>query len=303
MRRCLHKLASLGYDYERQFKELDRQDRGYIGPREFMLHMTRLGLMLTEGEIRALMHKYDVRGDGVIRYREFLDLAQEDLIDLDGLGLVPPRTREKLEELVVNTGSVALRRIFSKGSKTDLDMRDIRKLFIGKLKQGPHRTLDKDDLDGLLPCFELDAPGRVLFGPLVDFSLLCCGDWAAHKRQGETGFRDTKKSKRRNRSGSWSDDDEGSEGPKMEAELQARMARVAYKARMDAKKMTDEFKSYDKSKDGSVTVKDFKRVLEQTLDLSSDDLSKSELKGLVKRFDPCDNDQVITSHQPPATSY
>ena len=172
-------------------------------------------------------------------------------------------------------------------------MRDIRKLFIGKLKQGPHRTLDKDDLDGLLPCFELDVPGRVLFGPLVDFSILCCGDWAAHKRQGETGVRDTKnRSSRRKRSSSWSDDDEGSEGPKMEAELQVRMARVAYKARMDAKKLTDEFKSYDKGKDGSVTVKDFKRVLEQALDLSTEDLSKSELKGLVKRFDPCDNDQI-----------
>ena len=72
----------------------------------------------------------------------------------------------------MNTGTVALRRLFGKGSKTDMDMRDIRKLFISKLKQGPHRTLDKDDLDGLLPCYELDAPGRATFGPLIDFSPL-----------------------------------------------------------------------------------------------------------------------------------
>ena len=97
--------------------------------------------------------------------------------------------------------------------------------------------MDKDDLDGLLPCFELDAPGRVAIGPLVDFAILCCGSWAGYKRQGESGSRDSRsKSRRRDleRSGSWSDDEEGgrsSEGLKMESDLQSRMARVAYKVR------------------------------------------------------------------------
>ena len=74
----------------------------------------------------------------------------------------------------------------------------------------------------------------------------------------------------------------------METELQGRLARIAYKKRVDSDQLLSEFKGMDPEGEGCVKVSAFKKVLERTVDLSVDDLTKTELKGLIKRFTQTD---------------
>lgn len=75
VRTSLQRCVSDGLDYRRIFTLLDRDGSGYLDGREFASALKRLGLMLTEGEARALFHKYDVGQRGQLRWADFLEVT------------------------------------------------------------------------------------------------------------------------------------------------------------------------------------------------------------------------------------
>ena len=259
VRTSLQRLVSMGLDYQRMFTLMDRDGSGTLDAKEFRSTLGRLGLMLTESEVRGLFHKYSGGGGGGaragVRYADFLELAIDDIRDLRGrMALVPPKTREALEDWVQQHGGAVLRRAFAKADKAQkgsVTVRDFDKVVL------KHKTLllSKNDLDQLRSCFEIGAPSSstsssssastgVDYGAFVEF---------------------------------------GQHVPENEAcvELHEMLAKAASKEKPGA--LETALMARASSETGAVSIRSCDKVLESRLRL---DLNAPDLKGLHARLDP-----------------
>jgi Ca2+-binding EF-hand superfamily protein len=65
------------------FRFFDRDNQGHFGYNEFCYGLDKIGLKLTSEDLRKVFKHIDLSGDGKINFNKFIQLSEENRIDLN----------------------------------------------------------------------------------------------------------------------------------------------------------------------------------------------------------------------------
>jgi calcium-binding protein CML len=152
-------------DFGRVFEKLDRRGTGEISPEDFRAALRGVGLRLSESEIKRVVSRFDVNGDGCVSYSEFLEFCEEQFQRSKGVTPLLTQVRNAIS-LESGRSAESLRDLFRRFDRDNSGYID-RTEFKAALKELGFE-MSRRETDALFLCFDFRGHESLSYEAFVD---------------------------------------------------------------------------------------------------------------------------------------